>query len=277
MKIVLAVDGSKHGQWSMQWLRSLPFVARPKVTAVHALDLAALKAPFMAQSMVAGNEPYIRAEVSRLEQQAKRVSSETKDFLASAQLAGKVLVERGAPAPAILKHARRGDVIVLGSRGLTGLDRFMLGSVSQSVTLHAPASVLVVKQPPRVLHRVLLATDGSKSSTKAVRFLVEELRPENIEVVLVHVIPFLRYPEVKEAGQALLDRDAERLVKAGYAVNGMLKLGHPADEIIKVADRQKVDLLVAGAKGLGAIARFFLGSVSTKVVQHSHCSVLVVR
>lgn len=277
MKIVLAVDGSKHGQWSMQWLRSLPFVARPKVTAVHALDLAALKAPFMAQSMVAGNEPYIRAEVSRLEQQAKRVSSETKDFLASAQLAGKVLVERGAPAPAILKHARRGDVIVLGSRGLTGLDRFMLGSVSQSVTLHAPASVLVVKQPPRVLHRVLLATDGSKSSTKAVRFLVEELRPENIEVVLVHVIPFLRYPEVKEAGQALLDGDAERLVKAGYAVNGMLKLGHPADEIIKMADRQKVDLLVAGAKGLGAIARFFLGSVSTKVVQHSHCSVLVVR
>jgi nucleotide-binding universal stress UspA family protein len=277
MKIVLAVDGSKHGQWSMQWLPSLPFVARPKVTAVHALDLAALKAPFMAQSMVAGNEPYIRAEVSRLEQQAKRVSSETKDFLASAQLAGKVLVERGAPAPAILKHARRGDVIVLGSRGLTGLDRFMLGSVSQSVTLHAPASVLVVKQPPRVLHRVLLATDGSKSSTKAVRFLVEELRPENIEVVLVHVIPFLRYPEVKEAGQALLDRDAERLIKAGYAVNGMLKLGHPADEIIKVADRQKVELLVAGAKGLGAIARFFLGSVSTKVIQHSHCSVLVVR
>lgn len=277
MKIVLAVDGSKHGQWSMQWLPSLPFVARPKVTAVHALDLAALKAPFMAQSMVAGNEPYIRAEVSRLEQQANRVSSETKDFLASAQLAGKVLVERGAPAPAILKHARRGDVIVLGSRGLTGLDRFVLGSVSQSVTLHAPASVLVVKQPPRVLHRVLLATDGSKSSTKAVRFLVEELRPEHIEVVLVHVIPFLRYPEVKEAGQALLDRDAERLVKAGYAVNGMLKLGHPADEIIKMADRQKVDLLVAGAKGLGAIARFFLGSVSTKVVQHSHCSVLVVR
>ena len=122
-----------------------------------------------------------------------------------------------------------------------------------------------------------MATDGSKSSTKAVRFLVEELRSDNIEVVLVHVIPFLRYPEVKEAGQALLDRDAERLVKAGYAVNGMLKLGHPADEIIKVADRQKVDLLVAGAKGLGAIARFFLGSVSTKVVQHSHCSVLVVR
>jgi nucleotide-binding universal stress UspA family protein len=277
MKIVLAVDGSKYGRWSMQWVPSLPFVARPKVTAVHALDLAALKAPFMTQPMVAGTEPSIRAEVSRLEQQAKRVSTETKDFLASAKLAGKVIVEKDAPAPAILKHARRGDVIMLGSRGLTGLDRFMLGSVSQSIMLHAPASVLVVKQPPRVIRRILLAIDGSKGSTKAVRFVIDELRPENIEIVLVHVIPFLRYPEVKEAGQALLDRDAERLVKAGYTVNEILKLGHSVEEIIKLADRQKVDLIVVGAKGLGAIARFFLGSVSSKLVQHSNASVLVVR
>jgi nucleotide-binding universal stress UspA family protein len=277
MKIVLGVDGSKYGRWSMQWVPSLPFVSPPKVTAVHALDLAALKAPFMAQSMVAGNEPYIRAEVARLEQQAKRVSTETSEFLASTQLPGKVIVERGTPAQAILKHARRGDLIVLGSRGLTGLDRFMLGSVSQSVSLHAPASVLVVKQAPRVIGRILLATDGSKCSNRGVRFLMEEFRPENIEVVLVHVIPFLRYPEIKEAGHALIDRDAERLVKAGYAVNAILKLGHPGEEIMKVADRQKFDLLVLGAKGLGAIARFFLGSVSAKLVQHSTASVLIVR
>jgi nucleotide-binding universal stress UspA family protein len=277
MKIVLAVDGSKHARWSMEWVPHVPLARHPRIVAVHALDLTALKAPFMIQPVVMGNEPHIHAEITRLEQKATRVSMETKDFLAATQLAGKVLVERGTPAPAILKHARRGDVIMLGSRGLTGLDRFMLGSVSLSVILHAPTSVLVVKQPPRVIRRILLATDGSKSATKAVRFVMEELRPENIEIVLVHVVPFLRYPEVKEAGQALLDRDAGRLVKAGYAVNEVLKLGHPAEEIIKVADRQKVDLIVAGAKGFGAIARFVLGSVSSKLVQHSTVSVLIVR
>jgi nucleotide-binding universal stress UspA family protein len=56
-----------------------------------------------------------------------------------------------------------------------------------------------------------------------------------------------------------------------------VKLGHPADEVIKMADRHKADLMVTGAKGLGAIARFFLGSVSTKLIQHSSCSMLVVR
>jgi nucleotide-binding universal stress UspA family protein len=277
MKIVLAVDGSKHGRWSMGWVPHVPLVTLPKVVAVHALDLAALKAPFMMQPVVIGNQPYIRAEVTRLEQQAKRVSMETKDFLASAQLAGKVIVERSAPAPAILKHARHGDVIMLGRRGLTGLDRFLLGSVSQRITLHAHSSVFIVKQPPRVVRRILLATDGSKSSSKAIRFVMEEMRSENIEIELVHIIPFMRHPELKEAGLALLDRDASRLLKAGYTVNETLKIGQPAEEIIKIADRYKVDVIVLGAKGLGAIARFFLGSVSMQVVQHSTCSVLVVR
>jgi nucleotide-binding universal stress UspA family protein len=277
MNIVLAVDGSKHGRWSMQWVPRLPLVVSPKVIAVHAVDLAALKAPFVAQSIIAGNQPYLRAEVNRLEQQATRVSSEIRDFLASARIPGRVIVERGTPAPSILKHARRGDLIVLGSRGLTGLDRFMLGSVSQYVTFHAPTSVLVVKQPPRVIRRIVFATDGSKSSNKALRFLMENIRAENLDIVVVHVMPFLRYPELKEAGQALVDRDAERLVKAGYEVSGTVKLGHPADEVIKMADRHKADLMVTGAKGLGAIARFFLGSVSTKLIQHSSCSMLVVR
>ena len=75
----------------------------------------------------------------------------------------------------------------------------------------------------------------------------------------------------------MLDRDADRLLKVGYAVTETLRLGHAADEIIKVADRNKVDLIVAGAKGLGAIGRFFLGSVSTKLLHHSSSSILIVR
>ena len=60
-------------------------------------------------------------------------------------------------------------------------------------------------------------------------------------------------------------------------VDGVVRLGKPADEVLKIAAKKKADLIVTGAKGLGAIARFLLGSVSTRVVQHSTCSVLVVR
>ncbi|MCG3774585.1 MAG: putative universal stress protein [Nitrospira sp.] len=69
----------------------------------------------------------------------------------------------------------------------------------------------------------------------------------------------------------------KKLVKAGFTAEPLCYLGNPAEEIIKAASRQKVDLIVMGAKGLGAIARFLLGSVSTRVVQHATSSVLVVR
>jgi nucleotide-binding universal stress UspA family protein len=55
------------------------------------------------------------------------------------------------------------------------------------------------------------------------------------------------------------------------------RLGRPADEIIAVAKQKQADLIVMGAKGLGAVGRFILGSVSTRVAQQSPCSVLVVR
>jgi len=90
-------------------------------------------------------------------------------------------------------------------------------------------------------------------------------------------MPYLKYPEVKEAGKRLMQRYGDKLAKSGFQIKEALKLGKPADEILNVAKREKADLIVTGAKGLGAIGRVLLGSVSTRVVQHAHCGVLVVR
>ncbi|MBM4121270.1 MAG: universal stress protein [Nitrospira sp.] len=286
MKIVVAVDGSKYGRWATEWVVRLPLVPPLQVTALHVVDTASLRAPFMVQPVVVGTEPYIREEIKRLEAQGKQVAAETKALLSSFRMEGKVRCEEGAVAPTILKRAGRNGLIAIGHRGLDALDRFMLGSVSTNVTLHAPCPVLVVKQPPRPLRRILLATDGSKPSQKALQFVLKKMRPQTVganevegtvEVAVMHVMPFLKYPEVKEQGRALVHYYADKLAKAGYRVEEIARLGHPADEIMKVAERRGADLIVCGAKGLGAVARFFLGSVSTKLVQHSACSVLVVR
>ncbi|MEO5864651.1 MAG: universal stress protein, partial [Nitrospiraceae bacterium] len=98
-----------------------------------------------------------------------------------------------------------------------------------------------------------------------------------IQVTVIHVMPFLKYPELKEAGRRLVEQSAQKLIQAGFTAEVVCQLGKPAEEIMKVASKHRADLIVMGAKGLGAIARFLLGSVSTRVVQHSSCSVLVVR
>lgn len=281
MRVVLGVDGSKCSDWATGWVATMPFRAAPSVMAVHGIDVHALRAPFMVQPTIVGNERFIEEEIRRLEQRGKQVVAETKQRLAELGLAGTARLERGPVARTLLKHARPGTLIVVGSRGLDAVDRLMLGSISTAVTLHAPCSVLIVKEPAQSLRRILLATDGSRSSRKAVTFLARQFqnKPEGgpIEILLVHVMPFLRYPEIKEAGRRLLDHAAARLERAGYRVTSYARLGRPADEIMKIARREKPDLIVTGAKGLGAVARFLLGSVSTKIVQQGRQSVLVVR
>lgn len=287
MKVVVAVDGSKYGQWGIEWVARLPFAEAPHVTAVHVVDAASLRAPFMVQPVMVGNERYIREEIQRLEARGKSAINEAKSLLASLKLKGKVRTERGAVAVNLLKQApQRGGLLVAGSRGLDALDRFMLGSVSTHLTTHAPCSMLVVREEARPIRRVVLATDGSKSSEKVIDFMLKKLRPVPagakggqgaIDVDVVHVMPFLKYPELKEAGVRLVERAAAKLARGGYSVEESFRLGKPADEILMVAAQNKADLIVTGAKGLGAVARFLLGSVSTKLVQHSPCSVLVVR
>ncbi len=281
MKVIIGVDGSKYGRWAAGWAARLPVAKPVRVTAVHAVDLTYLKAPFMSQPVVIGNEPFLRAEVRRIEDLSRRVVRETRAMLLSLRLTGKVICQKGAAATTMLRHAKRGDLIAVGSRGLDALDRFLLGSVSTQVVLHAPCSVLIVKEAPRPVHRMVVAVDGSRASETAVRFVLQDLLPQwqlrNTEIILVHAMPLLKYPEVKEAGKRLFKRYADKLVKAGFTVTEAPRLGRPADEIITVAKQKQADLIVMGAKGLGAVGRFFLGSVSTKVAQHSSCSVLVVR
>ena len=287
MNVLVATDGSKYGRWELNWVAKLPFVERPCVIALHVLDIAALRAPFLAQPVMAGNERYIQEEIQRMETRSAKTITDTKKQLASLKIKGTVRKEQGAVAPVILKRApKRDGLLVVGSQGLDALDRFMLGSVSTNLIHHAPCPVLVVKDEAAPLRRITLATDGSDASAKALAFVLTKFQPDRstgkggrvpIHVSVIHVMPFVKYPGLKEAGRRLVEQSVRKLIKAGFTAEPLCQLGKPAEEIMNVASKQHADLIVIGAKGLGAIARFLLGSVSTRVVQHANCSVLVVR
>jgi nucleotide-binding universal stress UspA family protein len=287
MNVLVATDGSKYGRWELNWVAKLPLVEPPLVTALHVLDVGALRAPFLAQPVMAGNERYIQEEIQRMEARSEKTLKEATQQMASLKLKGSVRKEQGPVAPTILKRApKRDGLLVVGSQGLNALDRFMLGSVSTNLIHHATCPVLVVKAAAAPLRRIILATDGSDTSVKALAFVLTKFQPDcstgqgrrvPIHVSVLHVLPLVMYPGLKEAGKKLLEQSVQRLIKAGFTAEPLCYLGNPAEEIMKAASKQHADLIVMGAKGLGAIARFLLGSVSTRVVQHANCSVLVVR
>ncbi|MFO0700708.1 MAG: universal stress protein [Nitrospira sp.] len=281
MKVVIGMDGSKYSEWALEWVGRIPLRSAPRVTAIHSIDLNSARLPALTYPSVSGYEPDIGEAIHLLETRAKQVEQGTKKRLGELGLGGSVRVEQGPIAPALLKQAGSTALIVVGSRGLDAMDRFMLGSVSTTVTLHATTPVLVVKEPPQPLRRILFATDGSSASGKALQFLLKRFKPaaggKPLVILLVHVMPFLRYTAVKEAGEQLLAQEAAKLEKAGYRVRQFPCVGPAAEEIMKVVNIEQPDLIVTGAKGRSAVARFLQGSVSLKLVQQPPCSVLVVR
>ena len=287
MNVLVATDGSKYGRWELNWVAQLPFMEPATVMALHVLDIGALRTPLLSQPGMAGSERYIQEEIARMETRSAITITDTKKQLAALKLKGTVRKEQGAIAPVILKRApKRDGLLVVGSKGLDALDRFMLGSVSTNLIHHATCPVLVVKGEAAPVRRITLAIDGSDASAKALKFVLTKFQPDRstgkgermpIHVSVLHVMPFLKYPELKETGRRLVEESAQKLIKAGFTAEPVCQLGKPAEEIMKIASKHHADLIVMGAKGLGGIARFLLGSVSTRVVQHANCSVLVVR
>jgi nucleotide-binding universal stress UspA family protein len=287
MNVLVATDGSKYGRWAMKWVANLPLVEPIQVMALHVVDIAALRAPFLAQPVIAGTERYIKEEIQRMEARSGKALKEAKQQLASLNLRGTARKEQGAVAPTILKRApKREGLLVVGSQGLDALDRFMLGSVSTNLIHHATCPVLVIKGEAAPLRQITLATDGSDSSAKALAFVLSKFRPDvsagnggraSIHVSVIHVMPLVKYPGLKKAGDKILEQSVRKLVEAGFAAEPVRRFGKPAEEIMKAASKEHADLIVMGAQGLGAVARFLIGSVSTRVVQHASCAVLVVR
>ena len=290
MKILVATDGSQYGRWGLNWVAMLPFVSAPQVTALHVLDSAWLRGPFRT-----------RPEIQRVEARAARTLRNVTQQLVSLKLKGRARKAQGKVAPTILKHApKRDGLLVVGSQGLDVLDRFMLGSVSTKLIQHAPCPVLVIKGEAKPLWRILVATDGSAASAKALAFVLNRFQatrstgkggyaPIHVSVVYVmaptplapitikSTFPWIKSPEERNTGRRLVEQSVEKLIEVGYTAKPVYQLGNPADEILKVAAKHHTDLIVMGAKGLGAMDRLLLGSVSTRVVQHTNCAVLVVR
>lgn len=140
--------------------------------------------------------------------------------------------------------------------------------------------------------KVLFATDGSPCSNYAEQVMSQFPFAETPHVQLVNVCPtddlHAIGPDVPLAinemidqcrGQAgeLLDQVEKRVSSWAAGVERTLLAGHVAHELLEEIDRSKPDVVVVGSHGYGAFRRFLLGSVSTRLVEHAHCSVLIAR
>lgn len=196
------------------------------------------------------------------------------------------------------------DLIVISTRGHTGLKHVVLGSTTERVVQHAPCPVLVVREHEREIIRhdeavgasfelstILVPLDFSECSFVGLEYAIPWAHFWNATLVLFHSIPlnqFALYGEFGSQGLPMADsyadeaargsiRDvASRLLERGVAVETEVEAGPPVGQICEYAERKTIDLIITSTHGATGFRHVIMGSTAEHVVRYAHCPVLVV-
>jgi nucleotide-binding universal stress UspA family protein len=203
-----------------------------------------------------------------------------------------VRVWHGTITTTLAKASKLANLVVLGRRGISGLERMFAGSTSSAVGARAECPVVIVPHawdPGGHTGRVTVGLDGSPRSLPALAAAVAEASWRSAALVAVHAweVPPPYYVDLPDVDNTLdrWRRSAELAVAeelAGWAerhpdisISRVFEHGHPVGALVEHSADS--DLLVVGTRGGGGIHGLILGSVARAVVAGSHCPVMLVR
>ena len=228
------------------------------------------------------------------EREAQRIVREATDRARARDVSAVTEVIQGDPARSISDYAEQSsaDLIVMPTHGRSGLERFLLGSVTEKVIRTADVPVLTLRPDeslrPYPYRSILLPTDGSEAAGSAIDeaiLLGSELGASLYAVYVVDVRappgtmdPDVVYDALEAQGKDALEDIRERAATAGLDhVEASLLTGTPHESIRDFADEEEIDLIVMGTHGRRGVERYMLGSVTERVVRTSDRPVLTVR
>ena len=213
-------------------------------------------------------------------------------------------IATGIPSEEVLAVARTKDtdLIVVGTRGKTGLEHVLLGSTAERIIRMAPCPVLTVpmdkqrtdgrsstEKPSTTPKRMLVPVDFSDCSLDALEYGALIAQRSNASLKLLHVLEPVSYgldftlPHMaeRESSKTAVTKRLSDLVSAltsgGLASDFLISGGLPADSILDAARAQSVDVIVMGTHGRRGLSHALFGSVAESVLRRSSCPVLTVR
>ena len=164
------------------------------------------------------------------------------------------------------------DLIVMGTHGRSGLNRWMLGSVTERILRESPIPLLTVRAAPRgAVRRIMSPIDGTEASRNAFLLAARMGACFNAEVTALYV---------HESGSAQSAPDLCKWipdeVRQRCNIRELVRHGDPAVEIVALASEESFDLLVIGSPHRPFFEGLVLGATTLRAVRHAPCPVLTV-
>jgi nucleotide-binding universal stress UspA family protein len=245
--------------------------------------------------------PLVVPELEVGQQVRRQLRDVAKDYSVALRPAN-IHAIKGRPFEEICRLAQEIDVdlIVMATRGNTGLKHLVLGSTAERVVRYSPCPVLVVHgsdskkksaQPLATFRKILVPVDFSECSMEGLAYAKSLASDFRAKLILLHSVALQYYvaPEVyarydfpllMEQVDKAAQEQMRDLVQSGnwnaLKVETSLRIGHAGQEICAQASDCKADLIVISTHGRTGFNHVLLGSTAEYVVRHASCPVLVV-
>jgi len=184
--------------------------------------------------------------------------------------------------------AGKPDLVVVGTRGRRGFERWVLGSVTEKLMRHCPVPLLVIgsngatRMVPPAIARMIVTTDFSSGTADAINYAFSIAGESQSKVTLLHVINdgVPANSKTREDLFGNIRTELEKLVpdeaRPWCEVRTQIDSGTPWRAILKRIQAEKPGLLVMNVHGKGVLERALVGSTADRVLRGSCCPVLLI-
>lgn len=295
LTILLATDGSQGSATAEAYASALAQSWGASLTVMNVLEFP---------SGLDSESPVNRLYLAELMKQATRELVDVKERAVNRGISVETKIVTGIPSEEVLAAAAGEDpeLIVVGTRGKTGLAHILLGSTAERIIRAAPCPVLAVRaegqrmaeadgrpHDPADLKRILVPIDFSDCSLDALEYAVLVARRCKASIIILYVMEPVSYgldftlPHVakREQDRAVIAEKLSgltaALTSAGMTCDFRIVGGLPADSILGSLMAQGGDMIVMGTHGRRGLSHALFGSVAESVLRKSSCPVLTVR
>lgn len=278
-KILAAIDGSESSVHALRESFKLAANEKSWITAVCVIP------PYEGDLALVGVGNVLQA----MRQPCENAIKEARILAKSTRVLMKAVLEEGMPHEKIIDvaEAENCELIVMGRKGISKLERALLGSVTARVIGYSQMDVLVVPFFYSVnFKNILLATDGSKYSKAATEKAIDFAASYGgaLKILSIVDVPAEFYGDAPDAvenmvgkARAFVDDAKKKAADAGIQSEGMVVEGEAYLVINDIAKKVNADLIVMGSHGRTGMKRLLMGSVAEKVIGYAPCPVLVAR
>lgn len=280
--VLVAIGGSPWSDAALSYAISLVAASGADLTI---LTVLASPVAYTMPDVMSSSELLMES----IERQGHELIAQAAARAEAAEVPYNAVAKWGSVPETILQTAQEAqcDLIILGSRVITGWKRLVIGRTLNAVTARCEQPLLVVKHPPAVelgqptWRRLLVATGGSPWSDMAVDHALKLAQENGLEVCILCVDASRAAagnPLDDNSGAKDILANAEaRAAAAGVTYEAHLAYGDVTEAVLETASNRQCDAIVMGSRGMTGLKRLMIGSISNAVAAKSLLPVMIVK